>query len=76
MATVSPDLGKFFPSPGVILSIVTPILIAVEVNVLYEFKLRVGLRRVRSIKRVKRRFWVGSGVSGDVLIRSVNRKRR
>jgi hypothetical protein len=34
METVSPFWGKFFPSPGEILSIVTPILIAVDVNVL------------------------------------------
>ena len=33
METVSPFWGKFFPSPGEILSIVTPILIAVDVKV-------------------------------------------
>jgi hypothetical protein len=49
METVSPFWGKFFPSPGEILSIVTPILIAVDVNVLYDLSVVVGRRRVRSI---------------------------
>lgn len=63
MATVSPALGKFFPSPGVILSIVTPILIAVEVNVLYVIKLLVGRKSVRSIEMLERTFQIESGGS-------------
>jgi hypothetical protein len=46
---VSPDLGKFFPSPGAILSTVTPILIAVEVKVRLDRDLIRGALLVRSI---------------------------
>jgi hypothetical protein len=50
METVSPFWGKFFPSPGEILSIVTPILIAVDVNVLYDLSVVVGRSSVRIIE--------------------------
>lgn len=63
IATWSPALGKFLPSPAEIRSTVTPIVLAVEWIVRSDRSAGVGLRSVRSMYRWDR--W-GGGVREEV----------